>query len=135
MKAPQAQKGTAGIPKRPSAPSSTSNPAIKQIGPSLFHVKGSANKPYVVDLQGSDIRSSKKTPKCTCPNWATVRNRMVGADPLNNFTGYSCKHIAEVLRTVGNTQTPSREEAAKAKKLSDAQVKKMRDAVLADFLR
>lgn len=139
MRAPQAQKGTAGILKQPTSTSRsgavTSNPAIKQIGPTIFHVQGSANKPYVVDLEGSDIRSTKKVAKCTCTNWATVRNRMVGADPQNNFTGYSCKHIAEVLRTVGSGGVPNSAQDAKAKAASDAKAKKLKDKVLADFLR
>ncbi len=135
MKAPQAQKGTAGIPKRASGPTKVSH--IRQTGPTSYTVQGSAAKPYIVELQGKDIRSTKPTAKCTCTNWATVRNRMVGADPNDNFTGYSCKHIAEVLKLQGSTSPapPDPAEAKKQKALSDAAAKKLRDKVLADFVR
>lgn len=129
MRPPAAIKGSVGkaatrVPAATTVGKKKSS-AVTQITDTLFHVQGSGQKPYIIDLEGVDDRVNGPTNTCTCPNWKLERNKIVST--TGGFDGYDCKHIVAVLGT-GDYETA-------AKKKSREEVQKRTDEILAQFVR
>ena len=100
-----------------------------QVGDTLWQVQGSGAKPYTVDLEGGDRinkngkTTKKRSPKCSCPNWAITRNRLAGP---NGEAYYECKHIKAVLDVADDIN---------AKEMSKEEAQRAADEILATFVR
>lgn len=129
VKRPAAVQGTAG---RATRTTSSSGVVINQVGPKLFTIQGTAAKPYVIDLEGRDDRVAGPTRTCTCVNWKTTRNRLVGQP--GGFTGYDCKHITEVLKTV-KTDGGVRKGKQIIEPVSESRSKALQAEIMATFVR